>query len=114
MGWGWGTHVTFAVLQESSTSTRLSYQLTFPNCQLKQGDTPSYKFHPARVLLHEQDIPPIGSGKFEIKDKEQDRNYYVFNNIMKSIAVEFKGGAAIFAGYVANTTISQNTVSNTG
>ena len=46
--------------------------------------------------------------------KEQDRNYYVFNNIMKSIAVEFKGGAAIFAGYVANTTISQNTVSNTG
>jgi hypothetical protein len=33
---------------------------------------------------------------------------------MDSIAVEYAGGAAIFAGYVANATIRHNTISNTG
>ena len=44
----------------------------------------------------------------------QDRNYDINNNVMDSIAVEYAGGAAIFAGYVANATIRHNTISNTG
>ena len=82
---------SFAVLQESSTSTRLSYQLTFPNCQLKQGDTPSYTFHPARVLLHEQDIPPIGSGKFEIKDKDTNGMDGNMKSLMGISDISFEG-----------------------
>ena len=44
----------------------------------------------------------------------QDRNYDINNNVMDSIAVEYAGGACIFAGYVANATIRHNAISNTG
>ena len=46
--------------------------------------------------------------------EEQDIRYEVINNFMDDISVEFKGGAAIFAGYVAKTNITHNTIKNTG
>lgn len=45
---------------------------------------------------------------------EQDLDYTISNNIMESVAIEYSGGACIFAGYIANTTIEKNTISNTG
>ena len=45
---------------------------------------------------------------------EWDTGYTIENNLMQSVSVEFRGGAAVFAGYVAHTTIAQNTIRQTG
>ena len=43
-----------------------------------------------------------------------DLNYIIEDNTLDEISLEFRGGAAVFAGYVAETNISHNTISNTG
>ena len=48
------------------------------------------------------------------KESEKDIDYYIYNNNMNDIAVEYRGASTIFAGYVANTTISHNTIRDTG
>jgi hypothetical protein len=45
---------------------------------------------------------------------DQDRNMVVSRNRMSDVSVEYAGGAAVFAGYVANTTISHNEIRRTG
>ena len=43
-----------------------------------------------------------------------DVAYVLLNNSMTDIALEFRGAAAVFAGYVAQTNISHNTLIGTG
>eukprot|EP00939_MAST-03C_sp_MAST-3C-sp1_P001145 g1145.t1 len=46
--------------------------------------------------------------------RDWDVDYLLHENTLTNVAVEFKGAAAIFAGYVAETNISQNTIASTG
>lgn len=42
-------------------------------------------------------------------------NFYLFeDNTVTDTALEFRGAATVFAGYVANTVIAHNTIANTG
>lgn len=43
-----------------------------------------------------------------------DTNFVVDHNVMTNVAVEYKGASAVFAGYVAHTNISQNSIRGTG
>ncbi|KAL3924220.1 MAG: hypothetical protein SGPRY_003982 [Prymnesium sp.] len=43
-----------------------------------------------------------------------DVGYLLRDNVMRGVAVEFRGAAAIFAGYVARTNILHNTIIDTG
>ena len=45
---------------------------------------------------------------------EADKGYLVEDCLMEDAAVEFRGAACVFAGYVASTNISHNTIANTG
>ena len=42
-----------------------------------------------------------------------DASYRIFANTIVGAALEFRGASAIFAGYVADTTISKNSISET-
>jgi hypothetical protein len=43
-----------------------------------------------------------------------DMDMVLEQNTMEDMAIEFSGAAAVFAGYVAETTIAHNTIKNTG
>lgn len=43
-----------------------------------------------------------------------DTNFLLEGCVMENIALEFRGASAVFAGYVANTNISHNTIVDTG
>ena len=43
-----------------------------------------------------------------------DTGYVLQDNVMRGVAVEFRGAAAVFAGYVASTQIVHNSISDTG
>lgn len=43
-----------------------------------------------------------------------DSDMLLSHNTMEDLSVEFRGAAAVFAGYVADTSIAQNTIRNTG
>ena len=43
-----------------------------------------------------------------------DTGYLLQDNVMRAVALEFRGAAAVFAGYVASTEIVHNTISDTG
>ena len=43
-----------------------------------------------------------------------DNNYVLQDCTMQNVAVEFRGAACVFAGYVKNTVIDHNTIANSG
>lgn len=45
---------------------------------------------------------------------DMDMDYLLDNCLIEDAAVELRGAASVFAGYVANTTISRNTIRRTG
>ena len=56
----------------------------------------------------------LGGRELTTDEREMDIGFEVTDNVLTNIALEFRGAAAIFAGYVALANISHNTILNTG
>ena len=56
----------------------------------------------------------LGGSETSADPKQMDARYEISDNVLRGVALEFRGAAAIFAGYVASTTIAHNTIRDTG
>lgn len=56
----------------------------------------------------------LGNRALSNETSDWDIRYVIDNNVIESVSVEYRGGAVIFAGYVAFTNITHNTIKETG